>query len=404
MLRALVCIPLRALTDTVIRAQPWLCQRLLPSLNGTMGLTDIDYQFLAALAHHGRRAVRECLAGLGGASADENDLIEGAPPVQPSLLDPASRADLVRALRADQLPWQQLRQQILASGALILFPPQLPVPLRHIPDPPLALYALGDIGLLDGPAVAMVGARQATRRSLVWAEQTAGRLSDLGLVVVSGMAFGIDAAAHRGALANGRTIAVLGSGLLRPSPRTHEPLMRGILEAGGLVVSEYSLSQEARKFSFPERNRLVTGLSQGVVIVEAGPRSGSLISARLALEQGREVMAVPGPVGLPGAVGCHRLLKQGAALVENADDILSALNLEQRGSQPLPDEPCAAATAHPQPELAEQVLALLDALPTPVDELVNRTGAPPALLAAVLTRLELRGFVQRQGEGYIRSP
>lgn len=346
-----------------------------------MALTDTDLQILAALARYGRRHVRGQWQALS---------------LAPPLFDEVARQHLAEVMNAQHLPWQTLGEQLQQAAVSVLFQPALPALLQAIPDAPLALYVKGDAQRLQAPGIAMVGARRASRRALLWTEQTAGQLSALGYVIVSGMAFGVDAAAHYGALSSGRTIAVLGSGLSEPSPRSHARLMEQILNAGGLVVSEYSLTQEARKHHFPERNRLVTGLARGVVVVEGGARSGSLISARLALEQGRDVMAVPGPVGMPGSAGCHRLLKQGAALVEGAGDICAELGLAH-------DLDCKAPR-EPDDALAGRVYAAIDAMPTTMDQLAVATGLAPGQLAALLTRLELDGFVRLQADGYIRTP
>lgn len=349
-----------------------------------MKLPDTDCQILLAIQTYGRHRLRALWCEQQGAELR---------------FDTAQRRQLAAMIQAERLPWQPLQDQLEETGAEVIFAPQLPVLLQQIPDPPLALYLQGAIEHLTATRIAMVGARRASRRSLLWTEQTAAELCALGHVVVSGMAFGVDAAAHRGALASGRTLAVLGSGLARPSPRSHHALMRSILNAGGTVVSEYSLTQEARKHYFPERNRLVTGLSLGVVVVEGGARSGSLISARLALEQGREVMAVPGPVGMPGSAGCHRLLKQGAALVEHCGDICAELGLSAA-----PPAQSSEPRKRPDNDQAAAVLAQVDALPTTTDQLLTATGLSAPQLTAVLTRLEVDGFVQLQAGGYIRTP
>ncbi|MFK7912997.1 MAG: DNA-processing protein DprA [Pseudomonadales bacterium] len=382
-----------AIAATAIRQTPLPGAQATAYPAQTMALTDTDFQFLAALHRYGRRHLRSLWQTLAaGQTLAASQTLAAAPAV----FNPATRQLLADALQAQRLPWQVLRDQIQHHGVSVQFQPALPALLRQIPDAPLALYMKGQQQHLAASAIAMVGARRASHRALLWTEQTAAQLSALGQVIVSGMAFGIDAAAHRGALPSGRTIAVLGSGLDRPSPRSHGTLMAQILGAGGLVVSEYSLTQDARKHHFPERNRLVTGLARGVVVVEGGARSGSLISARLALEQGREVMAVPGPVGMPGSAGCHRLLKQGAALVENAADICGELGLEP--------VTIARGVSGPKDPIAARVFAATDATPTSMDQLAAATGLGSAQLVALLTRLELEGFVQLQADGYIRTP
>ena len=205
--------------------------------------------------------------------------------------------------------------------------PEYPAALRTIPDPPLALYIQGTLTEADRVAVAVVGSRRASLYGLQCAERLAGDLALRGVTVVSGLARGIDGAAHQGALrAAGRTVAVLGSGLARLYPEDHAPLAERIAESGA-VISEYPMEAVPSAFNFPRRNRLISGLSLGVVVVEAAQRSGALITADCALEQGREVFAVPGPMTSATSQGTHHLLKQGARLVTSVDDIMDELRL-----------------------------------------------------------------------------
>ncbi len=281
-----------------------------------------------------------------------------------------------------------------------------PERLSAIPDAPHVLYCRGDTRLLERSAIAIVGSRRASRAGLSLAESLASALAGVGVVVVSGLALGVDSAAHRGALAaSGATIAVLGSGVNRVAPVNNVPLARDMLEQGGLLLSEYPLGTPPAPFRFPERNRLIAGLSLGVVVVEASARSGSLITARHAAEQGREVMAVPATPGIPNAAGANRLLKQGAALVESAEDILAALggDLADAGQDgdglALQHQMAARLT----PDLV-RVLDRLDARAQSLDSLVKRTGLSAQDCAVALTELELGGFVQRLTDGYIRRP
>ena len=270
----------------------------------------------------------------------------------------------------------------------------LPERLSAIPDPPNRLYVRGAKDALDAPAVAIVGSRRATRAGRDFAHALACDLAAGGLVVVSGLAYGIDAAAHRGALAVGRTVAVLGSGLDCVYPRAHEGLARDIIAADGAVVAEYPPDTGPRKHRFPERNRLISGLTLGVVVVEATTRSGSLITARMAAEQGREVMAVPGPVTSPLAGGCHRLLKSGAALIEDADDVLFAVGYERTDVSthaPMPPEDLAV------------LLEFIGAEPTTLDRIVGATGLSVEAASEALVQLELLGFVAAHRGGYIRA-
>ena len=272
----------------------------------------------------------------------------------------------------------------------------LPEGLAAIADPPNSLYVRGAVDALGAPGVAIVGSRRATRAGRDFAHALARELGSGGLVIVSGLAYGIDAAAHRGALAvPGRTVAVLGGGLDRLYPRAHEGLAREILAAGGAVVSEYPPKAGPRKHHFPQRNRLISGLTLGVVVVEATTRSGSLITARMAAEQGREVMAVPGPVTSPLSGGCHRLLKSGAALIENADDVLFAIGHE-----------AACVSSSPPAKPPEHLAVLLDfvgAERTTLDQIVAATGLSPEAASEALVQLELLGFVAAHRGGYIRS-
>jgi len=276
-----------------------------------------------------------------------------------------------------------------------VFPPLL----RGIPDPPPLLYAMGDVGCLLRPAVAVVGARRCTRGGADMAGALGRDLAGRGVVVVSGLARGVDTAAHRGAVAAGTSAAVIGSGLARPYPTMNRGLLRAIVDAGGVVLSEYPPLVSARKYHFPERNRLISGLARGVVVVEAGEHSGSLITARLALEQGRDVCAVPGSVSNPASRGCHRLLRQGATLVEHADHVLEALGLDV--------SPAVAAGAAVSPALdagLAAVLAAVEATLTPLDQVIAATGLSAAAASAVLLELELNGFVRQVPGGYIRRP
>lgn len=270
----------------------------------------------------------------------------------------------------------------------------LPLPLREIPDPPTRLYCAGHPDALDTPAVAVVGSRRCTRQGRDIAFALARDLAARGLTIVSGLAYGIDAAAHRGALASARapTVAVLGSGLDRIYPQSHERLAAEIVDHGGALVSEYEPATGPRKHHFPARNRIVSGLCLGVVIVEASERSGSLITARLALEQGRDVMAVPSLVSSPLAAGCHRLIRQGAALVESAEHVLEALGLEFK--------PVASSPT----EVAEDdiVLKQVEATVTPLDAIVAATGLAIEEVLERLAELEIDGLVATHGGGYIR--
>ncbi len=282
-----------------------------------------------------------------------------------------------------------------------------PTPLKNLPDPPLVLYMKGAWVEQDRTAVAIVGSRRAS----IYGQQVAQRLAyDLamrGITVVSGLARGIDSAAHQGALkASGRTIAVLGNGLSRIYPPEHEGLAERIV-AQGAVMSEYPMQAPPLAQHFPQRNRLISGLSLGVVIVEAAKRSGALITADCALEQGREVFAVPGTVDSVTSQGTHQLLKQGARLVTSVDDILEELRLEPR--EPRPDRPASSPDqpATPVHGLTEQEQRLFESLsahePRDLDSLAAHSGISAAASASLLLQLELKHLVkQLPGKRFVR--
>lgn len=270
-----------------------------------------------------------------------------------------------------------------------------PALLKEIDDPPGILFVRGSLRSADRLAVAIVGTRHATHYGLRQAERLAGGLARAGLTVVSGLARGIDAAAHRGALAaGGRTLAVLGSGVLHIYPPEHDTLAEEVLGQGALV-SELPPQAAPHTGSFPQRNRIISGLALGTVIVEAGQRSGALITARLAGEQNREVFAVPGRVEDRSAQGCHRLLREGATLVETVDDILEQLGPLAKTAR----REDGSEVRHPAElmlnELEQQVLAAVDGDPTSMDQLVAKTGLPVARILSTISVLEMRRLVRR---------
>jgi DNA processing protein len=272
-----------------------------------------------------------------------------------------------------------------ANGVLTLADPRYPPQLLQIPDPPPLLYVKGRADLLSRPALAVVGSRNATAQGAANAEAFARTLSDAGLTVVSGLALGIDAAAHRGGLAgSASSIAVLGTGADIVYPARNRALAHE-LAARGALVSEFPLGSGALPANFPRRNRLISGLALGCLVVEAAADSGSLITARLAAEQGREVFAIPGSIHSPLAKGSHALIKQGAKLVESARDILEELRLPA----PHPGQAPAA-------EADARLRLLLDALghdACDLDTLSASCGLAAGELAALLTQLELDGRV-----------
>jgi DNA processing protein len=259
--------------------------------------------------------------------------------------------------------------------------------LLEISDPPPLLYTAGALGLLQHPSLAVVGSRNATAQGERNAESFAQALSDAGFAIVSGLALGIDAAAHRGGL-SGRasTIAVLGTGIDVRYPRRNAPLAEQIA-ARGLLVSEFPLGTAPAASNFPRRNRLISGLAQGCLVVEAALASGSLITARAAADQGREVFALPGSIHSPLSKGCHALIKTGAKLVESADDILAELG----GFRPSGSASTTAALA-PEPD-AGGLLAHMGHDPVDVDSLCTRAGLSAEQVSSELLRLELDGRI-----------
>lgn len=270
---------------------------------------------------------------------------------------------------------------------LALGDPRYPPQLLASPDPPLLLYAQGNVELLAAPSVAVVGSRNPSAQGSDNARAFAEHLSQAGLAIVSGLALGIDGAAHEGGLAGrGSTIAVMGTGADRIYPARHRALAHRIASQG-LLLTEFEIGTSPLPANFPQRNRIIAGLARGTLVVEAALRSGSLSTARAAVEAGREVFAIPGSIHSPQSRGCHWLIKQGAKLVESADDILGELDWSAKA--PRPSARAATATGGD---------ALLDALghdPATIDALGARTGCSAAELNARLLELELDGHVAR---------
>jgi len=308
---------------------------------------------------------------------------------------PAEAAQALAGPAPDWLPAALDWLAMPGHGLLTLADPDYPPLLRRISDPPVALFLRGERGLLQEPHFAIVGSRNPTPQGAENARAFARYLAGCGLVICSGLAAGIDAAAHRGALdAGAPTTAVLGCGPDRVYPGENAALARRIDESG-LILSEFLPGTPPRREHFPQRNRIISGLSLGVLVVEAARRSGSLITARLAGDQGREVFAIPGSIHNPLARGCHALIRQGAALVETAQDILAEIGplagLSMRaGPMDAPPEPTA-----PEPdEDYRNLLAALAHDPSGVDELAARTGLTAAEVSSMMLILELQGAVE----------
>jgi DNA processing protein len=347
----------------------------------------------------GREAARKLLSEFGSPEA----VIGASPKARQAVVGPQIAAALgtepagFAALLAATLAWLD------AAGSeqrevLVLGDPRYPPALLQTADPPLVLYARGHVELLHAESIAIVGSRNATAQGLENARAFAAHLSRAGLTIVSGLALGIDGAAHQGALeGGGSTIAVVGTGLDVVYPARHRALTQRIAEAG-LIVSEFSIGTPSLAQHFPIRNRIIAGLARGTLVVEAAVQSGSLITARLAAESGRDVFAIPGSIHSPQSRGCHALIKQGAKLVDAALDILEEYSLA----------PVARAAARPggDDNVGAKEDPLLTALgfdPIDIDALVARTGMGAAELSARLLDLELAGrVVRRPGQVFQR--
>lgn len=342
-----------------------------------------------------RESARRLLSAFGSpevvfaaSAADRRRVV--APSVCNALAVPDPKFD---ALWAATLGWLNAGSPAAPRGVLTVGDAAYPAALLNTGDPPLLLYFQGRLALLDQPGVAVVGSRSPTPQGVQNARQFAREFSHAGCVVVSGLALGIDGAAHQGALegldqGGASSIAVVATGLDRVYPKRHLALAHR-LACDGLVLSEYPIGTPALPPLFPQRNRIIAGLSLGTVVIEAALQSGSLITARLASEAGREVYALPGSIRAPQSEGCHALIRQGAQLVTTAQQVLEDLGPAFGNISPASPATKAQTTpSHP----------LLEALghePLTLDELVGRTGWSPAQLSAQLLELELDGHVSR---------
>lgn len=376
--------PLEAVTDD--RILHWLALVMTPGL-GTKRAMDLVAQY-GSPEQILRLDARE-LESAGVAPAVASSMAAGC-----SYAPAAEVAERTKRMGAETLCWAD---------------PRYPARLREIYDPPLALFALGRVELLDTVMVAVVGSRRPTAYGQAVAERLGKDLAAAGVTVVSGMARGIDTAAHQGALAaRGGTVAVFGCGLDVIYPAENRALAERIAREG-LLLSEFPAGTPGHAQNFPIRNRVISGLSEGVVVVEGKQYSGSLITARLALDQNREVFAVPGNITSPASFGPNLLIKQGAQLVQSHEDILDGLGSEARArllrQGSLPVEPPVAAAAEPMARLAGEVLRFLHVdKPVALDELIESIPhASPSELIAVLFELEEAGRVrQLPGRSYVK--
>jgi DNA processing protein len=290
--------------------------------------------------------------------------------------------------------------EALGARLLASCEPDYPPLLAQLDAPPPLLAVRGDVRLFKRPTIAIVGAREGSAAALMFAERLAADLGEAGFTVASGLARGVDAAAHKGALKTG-TAAVLAGGLDHPYPPQNLRLHDAICERG-IVVSEAPLGSVARARDFPRRNSVISGLSRAIIVIEAALRSGSLITARAAADQGRDVMAVPGSPLDPRARGSNALIKQGATLIEGADDVIAALGEGAAPLRPLSAGPLFAdiEAAPPPPGLPQRIAALLSPTPIHVNDLARLIEAPAGAVAAALTELELEGRAASLPGGY----
>ena len=355
----------------------------------------IDWLRLIRSASVGPRTFRSLINHCGGAGA--------ALAALPELARRGGASRPARICSAAEAERELTQATAMGVTLVALGEPDYPHRLRMIDDAPPLLAVRGKQSVLKSPLVAIVGSRNASAAGVKFTERLARELGDAGFGVVSGLARGIDAAAHRATTATG-TIAVLAGGHDRLYPPEHVPLLEALLVEGA-AVSEMPLGWEPRARDFPRRNRLISGLSLGVVVVEAAQRSGSLITARMALEQGREVFAVPGSPIDPRTEGTNKLLKQGATLVTETADIVAVLQPIIGGPLDVPAEepesPGLGLATEPDDDERKRIIALLGPTPVAIDDLIRISGSSPAIVRTVLLELEIAGRLERAGAGLV---
>jgi len=292
------------------------------------------------------------------------------------------------------LPAELERVRDFGATVITQNSPEYPRSLREIHSPPIVLYVWGEIEQRDHHAIGVIGARRTTHYGLEAAKKLSYQIAYSGLTIISGLARGIDTAAHHGAIAaKGRTIAVIGSGLMDIYPPENRALAEKIRNGNGAVVSEFSMQVQPDRQTFPMRNRIISGWSHGILVVEAGLNSGALITASQAIEQGRSVYAVPGHINAPSAMGSNRLIQQGAKLVMSASDILDDLEILLPEAKPSPE-----AAVRPLPELSTDERRVYDAIEsaeTPIDRIVTKCDLPTGTVSSTLLRLELKRLVKQ---------
>ena len=280
--------------------------------------------------------------------------------------------------------------------------PYYPSLLKKISNPPLVLFVMGELDCLKTPQIAVIGSRTPSYTGLSIATEFSEQLVDSGLTITSGLAYGIDKAAHQGAInKKGKTIAVLGSGLKRIYPFEHGALVKKIIQKGGAIISELPLQQAPLPFQFPKRNRIISGLSLGVVIIEAALKSGSLITANQAVEANREVFAVPGSIKSHLSRGCHKLIQQGAKLVSNVDEILEELQISLMNPRVFSKEKIKSSSlsldsAH------QKLLKCIGYEPLSINELIERSELTVEKVTVMLITLEVSGYIQSTLKGYLK--
>lgn len=361
----------------------------------------LDWLTLLFTPGLGPVAAGRLLAGYGGMAAI---LAATAKDLQAHGLRPASAEALAQGSARPRAQQELARIRRTGLHCLTLDDPAYPTLLREISDPPLVLYGRGELQALKRPAVAVVGSRAATTYGKKIASRLGAELAAAGFTVLSGGALGIDSAAHQGALeAGGTTAAVLGCGLDVVYPPQNRQLFHTIGRQRGLLLGEYPLGTQPEAFRFPARNRIISGLAVGCVVVEAARRSGALITAEMSLEHGREVMAVPGRIDTAKSEGCHRLIQEGAKLVHRFDELLQELLASPLTARFLPAKPAtassaAAITTTPEatPANAEEqaLLATLDGYPRDIEEIIAACRLPAPKVNALLLELEIRGLVE----------
>ncbi len=308
---------------------------------------------------------------------------------------PASLVEEMHALR-DKTDIAELYSRTTQNGVRVtcLVDDDYPALLKEVPSPPPVLYYRGQLVETDHAAVAIVGTRKVTAYGREMAHRIASDLAKAGVTIISGLALGVDGVAHRAALdAGGRTIAVLGSGIDVIYPGAHRDLARKI-EAQGAVVTDYPPGTQPDRFNFPPRNRIISGLSRGVVVIEAPERSGALITVDFAAEQGRDAFAVPGPVHAPASAGCLRILREGATLVRSADDVLEDLHIRKLHREETSPPPVALSDDE------RRLLAVLSSQPLHLDDIAEALSKSVGEVSGELMMLELQGHVHSAGGGY----